>query len=148
VNKRQSIRFWNKVDKDGPVPEYRPELGRCWLWLGATSRGYGQVRLKGESHPAHRISYGKVPSGLTLDHLCRVRNCVNPSHLEPVTCRENILRGYSPCAKHAMKTRCSNGHEFSKENTLVLHGRHRQCRICNRKRDKEYRDRCRAGLVV
>lgn len=84
--------FWAKVDKDGP--------GGCWLWTGYTSpRGYGDTGRYGLSRTrlAHRIAYeltlGRIPEGMQLDHLCRVRRCVNPEHLEPVTPRENIARG-------------------------------------------------------
>lgn len=87
-----------KVDKDGPVPDYRPDLGPCWLWTGATnSDGYGHLWVDGRWPPAHRVAYeqliGAIPDLLVLDHLCRVTQCVNPSHLEPVTNQVNILRG-------------------------------------------------------
>ena len=83
------VRFWAKVDKTGPVSEYAPILGSCWLWLGTKSKGYGQFKVNGVAVKAHRFAYellrGPILSGLTLDHLCRVRACVNPSHMEPVT---------------------------------------------------------------
>ncbi len=63
---------------------------------------------------------GQIPSGLTLDHLCRVRNCVNPAHLEPVTHRENTLRGDGVTAINARKTSCHRGHPFAGENLYVL----------------------------
>src|SRR6185312_13183624 len=82
-------RFWAKVDKDGPEPEHRPDLGPCWLWTtgrfsGAVG-GYGQFwRCEGQNLHAHRVAYellvGPIPYGLHLDHLCRVRHCVNPKH--------------------------------------------------------------------
>lgn len=70
----------------------------CWIWLGELNRnGYGRVCVKGKRPVAHRHVYetlvGPIPEGLLLDHLCRVRCCVNPSHLEPVTPKENTLRG-------------------------------------------------------
>jgi hypothetical protein len=91
-------RFWAKVKKDGPVPGYAPQLGGCWLWTGAKhALGYGQQRIDWRIVPAHRFSYellvGPIPEGLQIDHLCRVPSCVRPSHLEPVTHRENGLRG-------------------------------------------------------
>jgi len=90
--------FWTHVDKCGPVPDYRPDLGPCWLWLRPpTVGGYGQLRADGRSVFSHRYAYellvGAVAPGLQLDHLCRVPACLNPSHLEPVTPRENTLRG-------------------------------------------------------
>jgi len=85
-------RFWSKVEK----------TVSCWLWTASTRRGYGQFVINNKPTPAHRFAYeqlvGDIPRGLQLDHLCRVRNCVNPEHLEPVTSRENILRGEGICA--------------------------------------------------
>ena len=85
----EDVRFWSYA-----TPE---QNSGCWLWLGATTdNGYGSFWADGRSHRAHRFAYaqfvGPIPSGLTLDHLCRNRICVNPKHLEPVTDRENILR--------------------------------------------------------
>lgn len=91
-------RFWAQVNKEGAVPAFAPHLGPCWLWDGCIHpvTGYGQFGAKG-TRLVHRISYqysvGPIPKGLHLDHLCRVRPCVNPKHLEPVTPRENIARG-------------------------------------------------------
>src|SRR4051812_32042472 len=86
-------RFWAKVNRDGPVPEFNPSLGPCWLWTAATRNGYGKIGRKVEgafhTYDAHRVSYeslrGCIPTGMQLDHLCRVNGCVNPDHLEPVT---------------------------------------------------------------
>lgn len=81
-------RFWSKVDKDGI----------CWLWRGAIgANGYGAFRgPDGKTTTAHKFAYealvGPVPSGLHLDHLCRIRSCVRPDHLEPVTPALNVRR--------------------------------------------------------
>ena len=97
-------RFWHKVDKDGPVPDYRPELGPCWIWTGGLTSidEYGTFAVDTTAHRsvlAHRYSYelnvGPIPDGLQIDHLCRVHPCVNPTHLEPVTQRENVRRGFA-----------------------------------------------------
>ena len=93
-------RFWAKVDKNGPLAELRPDLDQCWVWTGcispATGYGYFGGRKAG-TQLAHRIAYqylvGPIPPGKHLDHLCRRRECLRPSHLEPVTPRENIRRG-------------------------------------------------------
>jgi hypothetical protein len=79
----------------------------CWLWIGALDKeGYGVFGINGKQKRAHRVSYeahiGKIPDGLCLDHKCRVRCCVNPSHLEAVTNKENIRRGDT--GKHKRKT--------------------------------------------
>jgi hypothetical protein len=99
--------FWEKVE-----PE--PNSG-CWLWAAASqSSGYGHIRRKGKDYRSHRVAYealvGPIPDGLQIDHLCRTRCCVNPSHLEPVTCRTNLLRGETVTAMNAAKIECLRGH--------------------------------------
>jgi HNH endonuclease len=121
-------RFFSKVHRgDGPDD--------CWLWQGAIqSRGYGSFGPGGKSRSAlaHRISYelayGVVPPGLTLDHLCRVRACVNPRHLEPVTLEENSRRG-SP---NTGKVACKRGHILSGDNLILRKDGRRWCRACKR----------------
>lgn len=93
---------------------------------------------------SHRYSYeeliGPVPTGLTLDHLCRNRACVNPSHLEPVTHRVNILRGESPSAKNAVKTHCPAGHRLAGEHLYIRPATGvRACYTCIKRRKKERR---------
>lgn len=134
-------RFWPKVDKNGPVPEYAPHLGPCWCWLAAENgAGYGIFRLDGRNVRAHRWAYealvGPIPKGLQLDHLCRVRHCVNPAHLEPVTSRQNSERGL-PGGRTWRKniTHCPSGHEYSPENTRVYYGS-RVCLACRRERSR------------
>lgn len=93
----ESERFWAKVDKDGPTPQHRPDLGPCWVWTAARQRrGYG-LFAHADGGLAHRYAYtqmvGVIPAGLELDHVCRNTSCVRPSHLEPVPHRVNVLRG-------------------------------------------------------
>ena len=92
---------------------------------------------------AHRVVYeilvGPIPVGLELDHLCRNRACVNPDHLEPVTTRTNLLRGYSPWACRARQTHCKRGHEFTPENTYGTGDGRRYCRTCRRAHHRESR---------
>ena len=148
-----AIRFWAKVDKDGSIPADRPDLGPCWIWLGERlTNGYGRVRRRGrhiegqKNFTAHRVAYqlarGPIPSGLEPDHLCRVRNCANPSHLELVTHKVNCLRGISFTAQHARQTHCINGHEFTLENTTRIislsRGSKRRCKTCHRERSMKY----------
>ncbi|WP_217901369.1 MULTISPECIES: HNH endonuclease signature motif containing protein [unclassified Rhodococcus (in: high G+C Gram-positive bacteria)] len=134
-------RFWNKVNKHGPVSTHRPDLGPCWLWNGTTASGYGQFSLNGKQPGAHRVSYeyeiGPIPDGLHLDHLCRVLLCVNPAHLEPVTSKVNTERGISAAtarARHAAITACPNGHFYTSVNARVDSRGHRHCRTCDRAR--------------
>lgn len=134
-------RFWSKV-----VPE--PNTG-CWLWIGATSNGYGVVgggpRGNRWQAKAHRHAYatlvGAVPDGLVIDHLCRQRCCVNPQHLEPVTQAVNLAR--SPITAHARKhwTHCKRGHAFTPENTRNQGNRQRVCRACERIRCERFNAR-------
>lgn len=124
------------------VEEDRGYETPCWIWQRSLDRnGYGQGSRPDGQRKAYRIYYeryvGRVPAGLHLDHLCRVRECVNPDHLEPVTQRENNLRGHTPAARNAVKTHCIRGHEFSPENTYVDSLGKRHCRTCHRRRNRE-----------
>lgn len=127
MTKKDVKRFESKFQKtDG-----------CWLWRGSlVVNGYGRMRPHGKANHvnAHRISYelyvGRIPEGLTLDHLCRVRACVNPSHLEPVTKSVNTLRGYGAAAKNARKIQCNRGHKYTSKNTYLRSSGHRICRRC------------------
>lgn len=149
--KRQSTedRFWNCVDKSAP--------NGCWVWTGPMDPyGYGKFfrvePLKGRTRlPAHRASYeylvGPIPDGLVLDHLCRNHPCVNPEHLEPVTDRENILRGKSLAAKNARVTHCPKGHPYAGDNLKITKTGRRRCITCNREYAKEQRERARLAAL-
>lgn len=135
-------KFWSKFDKSGPIPDGRPELGRCWVWQGLISKsGYGVSCQKGAgSRQAHRRAYvlakGDIPSGLDLDHLCRNRACGNPGHLEPVTRLVNSRRGIrSRTATCFDEDKCPHGHPWS-ENAYTHKGR-RLCHSCRRQQAKE-----------
>lgn len=124
----------------------------CWQWHGAkVGRGYGVMGMPSGSRLAHRISYehfiGSIPEGRTIDHLCRNKACVNPAHLEPVTNRENNLRGYSRSAQHARKTHCPAGHEYTFDNTYMHRGA-RHCKTCHRIRERERKARIRHNQGV
>lgn len=100
--------------------------GGCWLWTRSTSPdGYGWASYGNRTHQAHRLAYrlvmGEPPDGMQLDHLCRVRHCVNPAHLEPVSPGENLRR--SPLTTAGMVT-CSKGHQ------LVQYHNQRRCMEC------------------
>lgn len=120
----------------------------CWLWTATTTaNGYGKTSYLNRGWLAHRLMYeatvGPIPAGLTLDHLCRVRNCINPEHLEPVTQRTNTLRGDGPSARQARRTHCDRGHLYDDANTRVRGGT-RYCRACDRERQQESKARKRA----
>lgn len=123
--------FWSHVQEH--------ETDRCWRWVGTIRNGYGIAVIDGRNYRAHRIAFtlmrGPIPDGLTLDHLCRVRSCCNPDHLEAVTLSTNVLRGMSPTAQHARKTHCPKGHEYTAGNTRHRRGR-RECLVCTREQRK------------
>lgn len=111
----------------------------CWLWQGATHRqGYAQAGHGGKVHLLHKLVWehlnGPVPSGLELDHKCRVNQCWNPEHMEPVTHRTNVIRGDTD-RSHMNKTHCPRGHEYTESNLYVSSNRQRICRTCARKRN-------------
>lgn len=120
------------VARSIPVPE-----SGCWLWLGGgTANGYGRVSYHGKIVSAHRIVYElsvrPIPQGMQTDHLCRVRCCINPSHIEIVTPRENTLRGFGPTAINARRTHCMHGHKLTGYNLTVLGDGERHCKACAR----------------
>jgi hypothetical protein len=127
-----SERFWSKVHK----------TETCWLWTaGRIGAGYGTIRVGDRAMLAHRFAYeelvGTIPDGLELDHLCRVRHCVNPAHLEAVTGRVNSQRGHHP---QGWRTHCPQGHPYA-GNNLYVHNGKRYCRTCMRARDRAYKER-------
>lgn len=110
----------------------------CLLWSGGlTKNGYAAISQRSGSDRQdfyiHRLMYewlvGPIPEGLEIDHLCRVRHCASPAHLEAVTRRENTLRGVSPAARQARQTHCIHGHPFDDANTYRWRTR-RYCRAC------------------
>ena len=124
----------------------------CWPWIGSVDRGtgYGAMRVKcadgrWRKKWAHRLSYelhiGPIEDGREIDHLCRVRSCVNPSHLEMVTAQENIRRGESSAAKAARRDTCAHGHAYTAENTKLSRDGARQCRTCQREWQAKNRER-------
>lgn len=133
-------RFHEKVM---PVPE-----SGCWLWVGSTNskNGYGYFGVGSKNYLAHRVSYqmhvGHIADGLQIDHLCKVRCCVNPAHLEAVTAAVNFNRGVgrrNGARFQSGKTHCVNGHEFNSENTSLDVAGRRTCRVCWRTRARKYR---------
>lgn len=126
-------RFFSKVEK---------RANGCWEWVGAKSDGYGLFWWNRRQWLAHRVAWLMAGNELPewpnqMDHLCRNPACVNPTHLESVTCSTNNLRA---SGKNKKKTHCHRGHPFDEENTLhTNYGGHawRQCRACRRERSRK-----------
>lgn len=124
----------------GQTPEqvilrFTDRSGDCWLWLGRKNpSGYAQIVIAKRQRSAHRVSYetfvGPIPDGLEIDHLCRVRHCVNPKHLEPVTGAENKRRAIAATGLVAGKRvggmqlgeTCTQGHIVDEDNAAYRRG--------------------------
>lgn len=143
----------------------RVDSNGCWLYQGGKINSYGRFKMTAKSPTlqAHRYSYevfkGEIAEGLVIDHLCRVKNCVNPDHLEAVTPKENTRRGklseytasipreklirmaeigrIAAANKRKSQTHCKRGHEFTEDNTYLYAGT-RNCKACRKAR----RERC------
>lgn len=137
-----------RTDKNGPMPSISGwTRGRCWLWTGPkTDQGYGEITLyvggKNKCLKAHRAMYeelvGPIPEGLEPDHLCSVRPCVNPEHLEPVTHAENLARG-ATANWLGRRQVCAKGHDVSGANGRSAKGHGRRCKQCHRERMRRVR---------
>lgn len=137
--RRNTIPFY--VETDGGCWRMCSRLGKPRI-LKAKKIGYVNTSWKGKEIGAHRLMYellvGPIPAGLHLDHLCRNPACCNPRHLEAVPPKVNYLRGISPYAKNARKTRCPRGHEYTEQTTYVYKGS-RHCLPCKQERQRAYR---------
>lgn len=115
--------------------------GECLLAPVNTDDGYFVVwdNSRKTMVKGHRLVYeqerGPIPPGMTIDHLCRRRNCQRIEHLEVVTRKENTARGEGPSAQHSRKTHCPKGHPYNSENTRVYKGR-RYCIACDKARKR------------
>ena len=143
-------RFWAKVE----VAD-----GGCWLWKARSkSNGYGQFSIGGKNNRTYRVLYahryayerlvGPIAEGKELDHLCRVRACVNPAHLEVVTHQQNMLRGEGVTAQAARRTHCIHGHSFDLFNTKRRKDGARLCRACHRENARKHRQKVKANASI
>jgi hypothetical protein len=137
-------RFWSRVDRSDP--------DGCWPWTGGTTKGYGNVRIEGAHHRAHRLAWtlthGPIEPGREIDHRCHDsscrlgdrcphRRCCNPAHLKSVTHPENMAPARSSMGSLAgdrqrAKRKCPAGHSYSPANTYVTSQGYRRCRTCDR----------------
>lgn len=118
--------------------------GGCWLWSGHIRKdGYGATWIGSRPYAPHRLMYsvafGDPPEGTVLDHLCRVRNCCNPGHLEAVSSAENLRRGVGWAGRKSQQTHCVNGHELGGDNLYITPAGNRQCRTCRKERQAKFR---------
>lgn len=128
-------RLASKVVMDGGL------LG-CWLWQANIDiYGYAIVKVDGKNRKAHRVAYelfiGPIPEGHDADHLCRVRHCVNPLHIEPVTSAENQRRGLNG----VLKVECRNGHPYTEKNVRLDSRGRRRCVLCAKAAQEKYQQK-------
>ena len=122
-------RFWQRVSV----------ADKCWEWTGAkNNNGYGRLGIKYAHRVSYQIHFGfdSIPDGMTVDHLCRNRTCVNPGHLELVTRQENHRRGLAHLKR---KTHCPYGHPYAGDNLAISRRGDRVCRACRIQRGREWR---------
>jgi hypothetical protein len=138
--------------KNAIQEKYIPEpMSGCFLWLGGIDKktGYGRIVVTPEfkksiDTTAHRLSYiafkGPIPEGHDIDHLCRNKACVNPNHLEPVSPKENLQRGWDWRKKNSPLKTCRQGHLREGDNFFYSEAPNRKpifiCRVCRRVYDK------------
>jgi hypothetical protein len=128
-----ALRLWRHVQKSEG----------CWMWTGPTDGGrypyprasVPSIGVVGAHRAVYELLVGPIPDGLTLDHLCRHPMCVRPDHMEPVTLRENVLRGNGPPARNARKTVCKWGHPLIPGTYYVAGDGQRLCKECRRLRN-------------
>lgn len=129
-------RFWGWVNTDAQ--------GGCWLWLGTLDKdGYGTLHLRRTRRRAARVAYaywrGLIPAGYVVNHICHVRACVNPQHLEAITASAHSLLDQAAGAINARKAVCKEGHPYDRS-----YGGQRYCSICDQAKSRRLRAKWRA----
>ena len=151
-------RFWERVTLSDPPED-------CWSWRGYTNpAGYGICSLSssdgrvktGYAHrTAYELSYGPIPEGLVIDHLCRNRSCINPTHVEVVTRALNTKRGYWPNGHPGRPMGSTGGsksanldytHDCTKAPQYIRPNGRAECQLCHRKSQASYRAKIKAKL--
>lgn len=123
--------FWEGVDL----------ANECLVWLGRLDRdGYAMYGRRNAHRYAYEQIIGPIAEKMQIDHLCRVRHCVNPEHMEQVTGKENTLRGNTITARNKAVTHCPAGHEYDAANTHISRGK-RNCRLCGNAAARRYYQR-------
>ncbi len=143
LSERDLKNFWARVNR----------TDSCWLWTGVINHEYGLFSLRGNRYRAHRVSFtlakGKIPSRLVIDHMCKVKNCVNPEHLRAVDLVTNVMENSdSPSAAFKARDKCENGHELTGRNLFIESKSNgatfRRCRVCRAARMRAFRAKKRA----
>lgn len=145
VGRKRGLSLADRLDRLS-IPE---PMSGCVLWMGAWSvDGYGHVKVDGGVKVAHRVAWeivnGPIPAGMELDHICRVRSCINLAHLRMVTHRENVLYGDGLAAIAARKTACPEGHPYD----VVSNRGGRYCRRCHNEMNVRNRAKAKARMAV
>lgn len=145
-------KFLNKIKKlvdvsvfDRIVIYMKEDHSGCWIWSNSLDKdGYGRISINKKQTKAHRLIWelknGKIPTGLVVDHKCKVRNCVNPEHLRIVTSRQNVLENSNSfVALNALKKFCKKGHFYDKVYTSPAGEKERYCSTCHNERTAKYK---------
>ena len=137
------------TDKERVLLKLKLDNKGCWIWYGRKNEaGYGLFRGRGAHRAVYEMFIGEIPKGLELDHLCKIKDCVNPNHLDLVTREENMRRAdLSNNGKHLaeaqrIKTHCPQNHPYIPENIYYektsYGGIARRCKICQNAKSKKY----------